>query len=153
MLIDVTSGSGAVVRGHWRSPSKQGATRGHPTNKELELHIGPLFPARMCQHGQRHVERTQRPTTSVARAPTGNLQISPGFFRFSRNSQQQCQAVSHGEGKQQAAGAFGDVYFQPQAPQPQVRFKVAETLLDLHALSVQRHDRANRQPCAAMTGN
>src|SRR5580698_1431558 len=32
VLIKVISGSGAVIRDHWRSPSKQGATCGHPTN-------------------------------------------------------------------------------------------------------------------------
>src|SRR5580692_11625559 len=93
----------------------------------------------MRQHGQRHVEHTQRPTTSVTRAPTRNLQISPRFFRFPRNPQQQRQAVSHGKGEEQAASTFGDVHFQSQAPQPQVGFKVAETLLDVHALSVQSH--------------
>jgi hypothetical protein len=33
-----------------------------------------------------------------------------GFFRFPGSSPQQCQAVSQGKGKQQAAGAFGDVH-------------------------------------------
>jgi len=32
VLIKVISGSGAVIRDHGRSPSKQGATCGHPTN-------------------------------------------------------------------------------------------------------------------------
>jgi len=52
VLIKVISGSGAVtihnhVHNHGRSPSQQGATCGHPTNQELELHLGPFSPARV----------------------------------------------------------------------------------------------------------
>jgi len=48
VLIKVISGSGAVtIHNHGRSPSQQGATCGHPTNQELELHLGPFSPARV----------------------------------------------------------------------------------------------------------
>jgi hypothetical protein len=48
VLINVRLDSGVVtIQDHWRCPSKQGANCGYPTSKELELNIGPLFPARM----------------------------------------------------------------------------------------------------------
>jgi len=47
VLIKVISGSGAVTIHNHGRPSQQGATCDHPTNKELELHLGPFSPARV----------------------------------------------------------------------------------------------------------
>src|SRR5258708_27207730 len=47
VLIKGILGRRAVaIHNPGRSPSRQGATRGHPTKQELGLHLGPVSPTR-----------------------------------------------------------------------------------------------------------